>query len=76
MVNKPLISPYFWGGYVARGGGRLTSHKNSDWVAQGAGGDAYQVVSGHVFEGGVTILQYSWESKGIPPPKATFTPKK
>ena len=26
MVNKPLIRPYFWGGYV-RGGGRLTSHE-------------------------------------------------
>ena len=25
MVNKPLIRPYFWGGYVARGGW-LTSH--------------------------------------------------
>ncbi len=25
MVNKPLIRPYFWGGYVRRGG-RLTSH--------------------------------------------------
>ena len=24
MVNKPLIRPYFWGGYV--GGGTLTSH--------------------------------------------------
>ena len=24
MVNKPLIRPYFWGGYVR--GGRLTSH--------------------------------------------------
>ena len=24
MVNKPLIRPYFWGGYV--GGGWLTSH--------------------------------------------------
>ena len=28
MVNKPLIRPYFWGGYV-RGGGRLTSHDMS-----------------------------------------------
>ena len=26
MVNKPLISPYFWGGTL--GGGRLTSHDN------------------------------------------------
>ncbi len=25
MVNKPLIRPYFWGGYVR--GGRLTSHE-------------------------------------------------
>ena len=25
MVNKPLISPYFWGGTL--GGGRLTSHE-------------------------------------------------
>ena len=25
MVNKPLISPYFWGGYVR--GGTLTSHE-------------------------------------------------
>ena len=25
MVNKTLIRPYFWGGYV--GGGRLTSHE-------------------------------------------------
>ena len=24
MVNKPLIRPYFWGGYVR--GGTLTSH--------------------------------------------------
>ena len=29
MVNKPLIRPYFWGGYVR--GGRLTSHKISWW---------------------------------------------
>ncbi len=28
MVNKPLIRPYFWGGYVR--GGRLTSHDN--WI--------------------------------------------
>ncbi len=28
MVNKPLIRPYFWGGYV-RGGGWLTSHKET-----------------------------------------------
>ena len=28
MVNKPLIRPYFWGGYVR--GGRLTSHDNSN----------------------------------------------
>ena len=27
MVNKPLIRPYFWGGYVR--GGRLTSHKEA-----------------------------------------------
>ena len=28
MVNKPLIRPYFWGGYVGGGGGgRLTSHE-------------------------------------------------
>ena len=26
MVNKPLIRPYFWGGYVR--GGRLTSHED------------------------------------------------
>ena len=26
MVNKPLIRPYFWGGYVARGGW-LNSHE-------------------------------------------------
>ena len=26
MVNKPLIRPYFCGGYVRGGGGRLTSH--------------------------------------------------
>ena len=25
MVNKPLIRPYFWGGYIG-GGGWLTSH--------------------------------------------------
>ena len=30
MVNKPLIRPYFWGGYV--GGGRLTSH--DDWKSK------------------------------------------
>ena len=29
MVNKPLIRPYFWGGYVS-GGGWLTSHNISD----------------------------------------------
>ena len=37
MVNKPLIRPYFWEGYV--GGGRLTTHDvrlregnpNSNW---------------------------------------------
>ena len=29
MVNKPLIRPYFWGGYV-RGGGWLTSHNYRD----------------------------------------------
>ena len=33
MVNKPLIRPYFWGGYV-RGGGTLTSHEdNEKWAA-------------------------------------------
>ena len=38
MVNKPLIRPYFWEGYVG-GGGRLTTHDvrlregnpNSNW---------------------------------------------
>ena len=28
MVNKPLLRPYSWGGYVR--GGRLTSHKHSN----------------------------------------------
>ncbi len=31
MVNKPLIRPYFWGGYV-RAGGRLTSHNG--WLGR------------------------------------------
>ena len=30
MVNKPLIRPYFWGGYVR--GGRLTSHEDTSEV--------------------------------------------
>ena len=31
MVNKPLIRPYFWGGYVARGGW-LNSHDRLFWM--------------------------------------------
>ena len=60
------------------GGGEHQPSYMCDWlpVLEGMGHEPYQVVSGHVFEGGVTILQYSWESEGIPPPKATFTPKK
>ncbi len=39
MVNKPLIRPYFWGGYV--GGGWLNSHeqlqeKSVDFICRGA----------------------------------------
>ena len=30
MVNKPLIRPYFWGGFV--GGDRLTSHDSRNRV--------------------------------------------
>ena len=30
MVNKPLIRPYLWGGYVR--GGWLTSHNNSTLI--------------------------------------------
>ena len=40
MVNKPLIGPYFWGGYVR--GGRLTSHDN--WLIMYNSREAFEVV--------------------------------
>ena len=39
LVNKPLIRPYFWGGYVR--GGRLTSH---DWIC-----DEFSLLQTNIF---------------------------
>ena len=40
MVNKPLIRPYFWGGYVR--GGWLTSHKSSRYLVGFLGGGVFK----------------------------------
>ena len=69
MVNKPLIRPYFWGGYVR--GGWLTSH---DWRERFSLPGKSSCSAG-VIDGNLTVCppgDASWDHQEIVP---IFIPK-